>query len=306
MYSGIFSRGRMIFGLIAGLGSMCGLGACAAQIEDGAQIVESPPVAVEPTLTPEPALTSADGEDRAALQLTVLYDNVLYDDRLSKGWGYSVLVAYNGERVLFDTGASVDVLRQNMAHLDVDPEGIQIIVLSHIHDDHVGGLPYLLSNDSHPIVFIPPSFPNDFRAQYADMADLVEVAPGQEIVPGIYTTGEMPVRNHPDLTEQALVIPTRSGLVVITGCAHPGIVEIVEQAGEMFPGEPLHLVMGGMHLMELSDARIIHIIGELRALGVEKAAPSHCTGDRAIELFAEEFGADFIQSGAGAVIDLGE
>jgi 7,8-dihydropterin-6-yl-methyl-4-(beta-D-ribofuranosyl)aminobenzene 5'-phosphate synthase len=89
--------------------------------------------------------------------------------------------------------------------------------------------------------------------------------------------------------------------VVITGCAHPGVVQIVENAKTMF-GENVHLVMGGFHLGEKNVSEIETILADFRQKCVEKVAPSHCTGDQAIAMFKQEYAQDFIQSGAGRVI----
>jgi len=105
------------------------------------------------------------------------------------------------------------------------------------------------------------------------------------------------------IPEQALVIQTEQGLVIITGCAHPGIVAIIEQAQSLF-GEPMHLVMGGFHLGDKSEAEIEAIINNFRRLEIQQAAPSHCTGEYAIARFAAEYGQDFIQVGTGSVIRL--
>jgi 7,8-dihydropterin-6-yl-methyl-4-(beta-D-ribofuranosyl)aminobenzene 5'-phosphate synthase len=121
-----------------------------------------------------------------------------------------------------------------------------------------------------------------------------------EIAEGIYTTGEM----GRGLVEQALVLVTGQGLVVITGCAHPGIVKIVKRAKEIVSGE-VYLVMGGFHLGGAGKRGIESVIADFRRLGVQKAAPCHCTGDRAIGMFAAEYGDDFIKVGVGKVLDIG-
>jgi len=105
------------------------------------------------------------------------------------------------------------------------------------------------------------------------------------------------------IPEQALVIRTGQGLVIITGCAHPGIVAIVEQAQEMF-AEPIHLVLGGFHLGSKNIAEIDAIRRDFRRLGVAQVAPCHCTGERAISMFAAEYGDNFIQTGVGKLIVL--
>jgi 7,8-dihydropterin-6-yl-methyl-4-(beta-D-ribofuranosyl)aminobenzene 5'-phosphate synthase len=89
--------------------------------------------------------------------------------------------------------------------------------------------------------------------------------------------------------------------VVVTGCAHPGVAEMVAQAKEL-SGEPVYLVLGGFHLGSQDDAQIEAIIASFREMGVAKVAPCHCTGDRAIAMFEAEYGDDFIRAGVGKEI----
>jgi pimeloyl-ACP methyl ester carboxylesterase len=138
----------------------------------------------------------------------------------------------------------------------------------------------------------------DSKQQVKPITTWVEVAPGQAITPRLFSTGEMRVA---DFVEQALIIKTQSGLVIITGCAHPGIVPIVKRAKELLGG-PVYLVMGGLHLLDKSAAELRNIVTELRELGVARVAPSHCSGDQAIALFVAEYGNNFIRSGAGYTV----
>jgi 7,8-dihydropterin-6-yl-methyl-4-(beta-D-ribofuranosyl)aminobenzene 5'-phosphate synthase len=105
------------------------------------------------------------------------------------------------------------------------------------------------------------------------------------------------------IPEQALIVETAEGLVVITGCAHPGIDLIAAQATRQ-TGREIYLLAGGFHLSGASDRRVRDLISRLKKLDVKKVAPSHCTGKRATELFRDAWGEDFIESGLGAVIPL--
>ncbi|MCK4428210.1 MAG: MBL fold metallo-hydrolase, partial [candidate division Zixibacteria bacterium] len=96
---------------------------------------------------------------------------------------------------------------------------------------------------------------------------------------------------------------TEKGLVVITGCAHPGIVEILREAKKI-TNEDIYLVLGGFHLGGVGDSKLRDIIKSFRELGVKKAAPCHCSGDRTRELFKEEYGDDFIANGVGKIIEI--
>ncbi|MCK4299964.1 MAG: MBL fold metallo-hydrolase, partial [Planctomycetes bacterium] len=169
----------------------------------------------------------------------------------------------------------------------------------HAHGDHTGGLAGLLATGIRPTVYVPRSFPARFKADVRSLTTLVEVHGPVEIRPGIHTTGEVGRR----IAEQALTVETWQGLVVVTGCAHPGVVKMVRRAKESAGGK-VYLVMGGFHLGGMSKGRVERIIADFRQLGVRKVAPCHCTGDRAIRVFAEEYGGDFIKAGVGMVLDI--
>lgn len=230
------------------------------------------------------------------MKLATVYDNRSLYPHLASRWGFACLV---GDDLLFDTGGDGHTLLSNMAKMGIDPSRIGTVVLSHAHGDHTGGLGSLLGTGVRPTVYVPRSFPSRFKADVRSLTRLVEVHEPLEIRPGIHTTGEV----GRGLAEQALAVETEKGLVVITGCAHPGVVEMVRHARQIGEGE-VYLVLGGFHLGGVSGRRVERIIADFRRLGVQKVAPCHCTGDRAIEIFAEEYGEDFIRVGVGMVLDV--
>jgi len=232
--------------------------------------------------------------------ITIIYDNYPFRPGLGTSWGFAALVEYHDQLLLFDTGGSGALLLTNLAALGFEPQDIELVVLSHEHDDHVGGLQSLLSAGAQPKIYIPPSFSASFKQSFEGQAQLTDSRPGLQIAEDIYTSGEMP--GPPP--EQALVIDTSQGLVIITGCAHPGIDTVIREVKGQYKGE-IYLVLGGFHLGSASDARVRAIIQEFRRLGVKHAAPCHCTGDRAIGLFRSAFGKDFLPVGVGAVIEIG-
>lgn len=237
-----------------------------------------------------------------AVKLIVIYDNYLYDENLKTGWGFSCLVEISGKSVLFDTGADSPTLLSNMEKLGIDPKEINTIVLSHIHDDHVGGLSGFLEKHNRVTAYSPSSFPISFKEKIKSTgANFVDVSESIKIIDGIYSTGELGTW----LKEQSLIVETKKGLIIITGCAHPGIVEIIKKTKELF-NENIYLVLGGFHLGGTSDSQLRGIIKDFRGLGVQKAAPCHCSGDRCRELFQEEYGSDFIEVGVGKIIEINE
>jgi len=231
------------------------------------------------------------------MKIIIIYDNRTLDPNLTSAWGFSCLV---GDDLLFDTGRKGRTLLSNMYKMGIDPAGIRTVVLSHAHGDHTGGLRALLGTGVRPAVYVPRSFPARFKADVRSLTTLVEVHGPAEIRPSIHTTGEV----GRGLGEQALAVETGNGLVVVTGCAHPGVVKMVRRAKESVGGR-VSLVMGGFHLGGTSQHRVKAVIADFRQLGVQRVAPYHCTGDRAIRAFAEEYGDDFIETGVGMVLDIG-
>ncbi len=235
------------------------------------------------------------------VNVRILYDNNPGDNgRLRTAWGFSCLVEGLEKTVLFDTGGDSATLFHNMRVLEVEPQDIEVVVISHIHGDHVGGLTGLLAENHAVAVYLPQSFPGDVKnAVERAGAELVEVDGPVEICENLYSTGELGDR----IKEQSLVVETPQGLVVITGCAHPGIVGIVCQAKELREQE-VHLALGGFHLGGLSAAELDDIVEDFRRIGVQKVAPCHCSGDLARQRFEESYGEDFIVAGVGSVLEV--
>lgn len=247
-------------------------------------------------LTPE-AITVPKQPD--AVVITVVYDNLPYRTDLWTSWGFSCVVELDEATILFDTGGDGGVLLHNMSKLDLDPLAMDLLVLSHIHTDHTGGVGSVLALGARPMVYVPSSFPRSFKDQLRAQTQVQEVSNPRKLMEGVYTTGEL----GSGIIEQSLVLDTPQGLVVITGCSHPGIANIARKAKDLYGG-PLYLLMGGFHLGGKSGGELERITSELRGLGVRKVAPSHCTGEEAIRMFARKWGDDFIPSGVGRVIEV--
>jgi 7,8-dihydropterin-6-yl-methyl-4-(beta-D-ribofuranosyl)aminobenzene 5'-phosphate synthase len=211
-------------------------------------------------------------------------------------------VSLRERALLFDTGGDGVILLENMKKLEIDPKRISTVFLSHIHGDHVGGLPAFLRQNSKVTVYVPGSFPERLKEEIRYRgAKLEEVRQAREVFPGVFTTGEL----DGGLKEQSLVLRSPRGLVVITGCAHPGIVNVVRQAKEIGK-DRVHLVLGGFHLGGETTSTIEGIIEIFLKLGIERVAPCHCSGDRARKLFEKHFGHSYIPAGVGKEILIGK
>lgn len=239
-------------------------------------------------------------EPSGVITLTVLYDNYAYDEDLKTGWGFACLVKGTEKTILSDTGGDGAILLSNMNRLGVNPTDVDIVVLSHYHRDHTGGLRAFLAQNHDVTVFVPISFPERFvRGVAARGATFALVDEPYKICEGAWTTGQLGTR----IREQALCISTSNGLFVLTGCAHPGIVRVVEAARELSPSGVCG-VMGGFHMKEFSEKKVMEIVEKLRAMGVTVAAPCHCSGDLTRRMMRQSFGGEYANMGVGATIQL--
>jgi len=234
------------------------------------------------------------------LLLTIVYDNNPYDKRLATRWGFSCYIKGLEKTILFDVGGEGQVLLDNMEKLEIDPKTVNVIVLSHVHHDHIGGLSDFLGQNQQVEVFMPQSLPQSVKdtVRLAG-AKPVGVQKPTKICKNVYSTGELGTF----IEEESLVIKTSRGLVVITGCAHPGIVNVVKSAKELLSSE-VYLVLGGFHLCSMNPSQVKSVIEGVKNEGVQKVAPCHCSGDLARKQFEEAYGKDFIFVGVGKTITI--
>lgn len=234
------------------------------------------------------------------LTITVVYDNNRYKKGLATAWGFSCLIRGTEKTILFDTGGDSSILLANMEKLGINPKEVEVVVLSHIHSDHVGGLVRFLEINPEVTIYLPKSFPQEFKAAVrSHCAEVVEVQEPLHICEKVITTGELGTV----IKEQSLIIQTDGGLIVITGCAHPGIVETISKARDL-GGDNLLFVMGGFHLVGESKNRIEEIISHFKKLEVRYVGPCHCSGDTARQLFVQGYKDRFIEIGVGRLITI--
>lgn len=232
------------------------------------------------------------------LCITVIYDNTAYFEELTADWGFACVIDGAGKKILFDTGAKGNILMANIDSMRLDPGKVDVVVLSHAHWDHTGGLEAFLVRNSEVSVYVLKSFPDEVKKLVTNAgANLVEVSGPQTICKGVYTTGSMGNA----IKEQSLIISTDKGAVVITGCAHPGIVEIAEKTREMTDQPPL-LVMGGFHLRGYSENDVKAIIEGFKGLDVNYVGPCHCTGEEQIGVFRQAYSERCLDIGVGREI----
>jgi len=259
------------------------------------------------------------------MRVTCIVDDAV--DGHSHFWGehgVSFLIETAHGRVLFDTGQSGTVLMHNLQEAGVDPAHIDALAISHAHYDHTGGLGALLLKTgpvplfAHPDVFrerfsrrdgrmekIGPAFTRD---ELEPQLQLCLSHKPEEVLPGLLTTGEIASRSEPEgrsprhlmregdgwiadpyRDDMSMVLKVGGGWVLVCGCCHAGLLNTLHHVREHF-GENIVAVLGGMHLGDMTNEQMQHIIDVLRSYGPPRLYPNHCTGLRAYIALASAFG----------------
>jgi 7,8-dihydropterin-6-yl-methyl-4-(beta-D-ribofuranosyl)aminobenzene 5'-phosphate synthase len=289
------------------------------------------------------------------VRVTLLVDNERGAPELRAQWGFSAWVEAGEARVLFDSGLN-SAFRRNAETLGVPLDTSDAFVLSHGHGDHGGGIPAVLGAAPAAALVLHPGAvaPRYWLARTGKVdpiglqdrslaalwsaADRVTWALGPvEVAPRVWASGPIPRRRELEEAErnffldkactvrdqvvddQALWVAARSGLVVIVGCAHGGIMNTLDQvrrlAADLDPaagrrqlagdGLPrVAAVIGGLHLLHASGARLRATGDALAAAGVQLLAPVHCTGKRGKRHLRERLGEACVAASTGSVFTI--
>jgi 7,8-dihydropterin-6-yl-methyl-4-(beta-D-ribofuranosyl)aminobenzene 5'-phosphate synthase len=247
-----------------------------------------------------------------AVEVRILSTMLADDDGVGE-WGFSALVTVDGHRILFDTGARDNTVLINSRALGVNLENVPEVILSHNHRDHTGGLVTLrqIELQSEPLslgvthvaegIFLDRGSPRmeQIRRDYEAAGGRIVVHKGlDEIYPGVWLTGPIPrvfpernwsasgLLTMPDGSKRednipedmSLVIDTDRGLVVVTGCGHAGIINILDFARKKIRDAPIHVAIGGLHLYEADEEKLKWTASKMREFGVQNILGAHCTG----------------------------
>ncbi len=275
-------------------------------------------------------------------KVTVLCEN-LVGRRVGSGeHGFSVFIETDGGNYLFDTGGGHSVVANSLV-LNKDLRTIRKIFLSHGHYDHTGGLPKVLTLKGNVDVHLHPDAFIDrihviqeegkekkrfvglpFKKSYLEFlgANFLYNKDYIEVEKGMFLTGEVPRKTYfekPDprlfiemegkttqdifLDDQSLILNTKKGLVVIFGCAHSGMINILNHVIHKTGKEKFYAIMGGTHLDFLTPEQLEESIKSLKQMEIEKIGVSHCTGMRAAFRLHQEFGERFFYGYVGSVLE---
>jgi len=272
---------------------------------------------------------------QAGGRVTILYDAFGNAKNLKQDWGFSVLIEYSGKKILFDTGNNAKIFADNAKAMHVDVKDLDFVVISHRHGDHTSGLNHLLKVNPRVRIYAPTelfgvfgsTLPKGFyksvrtlpsSMRYFDGAEpeafssgspwpetnfvsvdtLIEVAPGISLIPTVSN-----VKGTLELRELTLAINTPLGLVLVVGCSHPGVEEILTAASAVSPH--VYMLIGGLHLVKAPDGEIERLANVLHdKWKIERIAPGHCTGEPAFAALKQVYRDSYVYAGLGSRVNL--
>ncbi|MCX6003103.1 MAG: MBL fold metallo-hydrolase [Chloroflexi bacterium] len=276
------------------------------------------------------------------LKITTLSENTVDAMGLLGEWGLSVLVETDTANILMDAGQSLSA-GHNASVMGIDLSKVDKIVLSHGHSDHTGGLQNVLRQMRKKVEVIahPDVWTAKYSGQREDkrkdigmpflLKDLESLGASFKlsrepvrITDNIMTTGEVPMvtdfeqitpnrfyvkgksgwQSDELLDDMALIINTKSGLVVVLGCGHRGVINTLYHSQKLIGRKEVRMVIGGCHLINASAERVHMTIAALKELDVQKVGMSHCTGLPASAMMAQELGERFFYNNACTQIDI--
>lgn len=275
------------------------------------------------------------GAGESPNRVTILYDSFGKDSALIMDWGFSALVEYEGKRILFDAGGNPDILAHNAASKHIDLSRLDFVVMSHRHGDHMGGLAYVLKVNPSVKIYAPKersgvygddqpsttwyrkdsSLPGEQRYYGGAPPEMIHMGAAwpsanfelidknTEIAPGTHLIALLSDKpGTMELRELSLVIKSPHGAILIVGCSHPGVEQIVQEAAAI---DHINILLGGLHQIQAPDPEVARIAAVLHdKYKIERVAPGHCTGEPEFAALKRVFGDHYVYSGVGSVVDL--
>ena len=268
--------------------------------------------------------------------IRVLSDNI-ENGALRGEWGLSLLIEYEGKKVLLDSGAS-SLFAENAVMMGIDLAAVDYAVLSHAHYDHSDGMDAFFDRNGSACFYLSSGCGENCYCIEEDGLEYIGIRRGllekyssrirysgknQELFPGAYLlchstpgletigekakmyTGEPSHLVFDDFAhEQILVFDTPRGLAVFCSCSHAGVDNIIREVKTEYPGKEIYAYVGGMHLYESSDDDVLSVARVLALNGIRHVITGHCTGDRAFDILKAELDCDIIKMHSGLVLEI--
>ena len=267
-------------------------------------------------------------------RVTIIVDAFSQSTTLKQDWGFAALIEYQGKRILFDTGNNANIFANNTKALGIDLTRLDFVVISHRHGDHTDGLRHLLKVNPKIRIYVPndeyfggatpmgffrrkePLLPAHMRYFNGEVPkqvphgspwpqdNMIRVDSSAQVLPGFTIVRNIAqVRLFGETPELSLAIQTPAGQVLVVGCSHPGIEQILGSIGAK--QNPVYLLIGGLHLVQTPPAELDRLV---RALSDEwkvgHIAPGHCTGEGGFISLQQGFGTRYRYAGLGTHIEL--
>ncbi len=259
------------------------------------------------------------------MKITILYDDNKLDNNLEKDHGFSAFIEFKDHKILFDTGTKEKILIDNAKKLGINLEKVEHVILSHGHYDHTGGANYFIDRAkiyAHPKIFedkyrdsegkqyigIPLQFKDKLKEK------VIFNKEKKEILPNTFLSGQVNVKKKSGLyhktrqgytndwmdDEQFLTIETQKGLIIITGCSHKGLNNIINHILANFQ-KPIYTIIGGLHLKDASTSEIAKNAKYLTNF-TKEVYYCHCTGEKASKIIEKAINGQKVY--AGSIINL--
>jgi len=212
------------------------------------------------------------------MKITILYDNTVFQNDLKSDWGFSCLIEAHNKTILFDTGSDGSLLLENMKKLKIQPSSIDDVFISHAHFDHIGGLSAFLNENNQVNVYVPVSLRGVRNAK-----KVIHVDKPLELYENFFSTGEL------ENIEQSMSVKTDKGFVLVVGCSHPKMKNILDTASQF---GKIHAIIGGLHGFDEYDL----------FKNLDVICPTHCT--QHIEEIKTLYPKKYSEGGTGRIINL--
>lgn len=241
-------------------------------------------------------------------QCVVVYDSRKHKMDLKEGFGFSCLVKFKDMRILFDTGGDQKSFFHNIDKLNVSLDSITHVVFSHQHWDHTAGFEAVLEKVAPTTkVYLPHKFNSSLKKKIPENLEVQTIKDFQQISEDCYSLvlkgSSMVIQECFSVFEQSLIFDGPEGLIVLTGCGHPGVGKILRRAMKETQ-KPIDSLIGGFHLHHSFGFTINATVEDVMSLGTKKIVPCHCTGEEAIARFQEIYQEHCYMLGIGSMFEV--